>query len=409
MLPESSRKSTATGRMEKTERVETTMKRTKAATKLKRPCRKIISPEAGSLYDILHDHASIALYAPPISWTDLHTQVLGCRFIQHLPTDNTPSLSTPYSPLGSQHSQMEQDVHKLLNDLTNPYSTLLNRNSSIRNAFKKLFPYQLSETYSDLSIRFGDKHYRTGVRCQAVWKPYKRLHSFNSATTCSSSSSEGSDNSMCIRAPFDTPVLAYLDRRNLHRIRTNCYRVLPRPDGTFNFVIYRLHQMRSEKLLPENPNEDQYILAIMLAMAQQHVYGSLMTGAGFAPKDVQVGVLTVGDDDKSFMAYKCVVPAAFLSMFHEPSKAPRGNAEVTIEYQHVPMWPVHNLKARLVHALGEEIIRKVDPEAMQSFMTESLSSSQEVDFETSSSTVREQVAAIFQNFGKGESPYLRCQ
>ncbi|KAF3070365.1 hypothetical protein GL218_00335 [Daldinia childiae] len=108
----------------------------------------------------------------------------------------------------------------------------------------------------------------------------------------------------------------------------------------------------------------------MLAMAQQHVYGNMFTGEGFSPKDVDVRVLTVSKDDNSFVVYSSVVPTAFLTMFHEPGKSPRGNAKVTINYQHVPIWPVLGLKERLGQALGRDLIGEFDVDRIETFEDE---------------------------------------
>lgn len=64
------------------------------------------------------------------------------------------------------------------------------------------------------------------------------------------------------------------------------------------------------------------------------------------------------------------MPAAFLTMFHEPHKTPKGDSEVKIGYTHVPVWPVLGLKERLGQALGREVVGDFDPHNMETFPDE---------------------------------------
>ncbi|KAI0852023.1 hypothetical protein F5Y00DRAFT_228443 [Daldinia vernicosa] len=336
-------------------------------------CCKVLSPGIGSLYDILHDHASTALYVPPLCWTEFHTQVLGCRFMQQ-PPQTTPVPSSPSSPSRkSQHPKVPQTVvhiSRTLDIIMKKGIPTYEQNEAMKSVLNDLFPGQLSPTdLSSLTLRCGKDRYISGVRCQALYKDLISSHSFESTTTCSSDVSiiniEGDT-----RAPYNPPILAYLDLDYLNHIRRNCFRVSSGPNGSFNGPIHRLQKIRSEKLIPKNPNEDQYILATILAMAQQHVYGNMFTGEGFVPKDVEVRVLTVSKNDESFVVYSSVVPTAFLTMFHEPGKSPQGNTKFTINYQHVPIWPVLGLKERLGQALGKDLIGEFDIDRIETFQDE---------------------------------------
>ncbi|KAI1373848.1 hypothetical protein F4677DRAFT_190599 [Hypoxylon crocopeplum] len=356
-------------------------------------CHKIISPEVGSLYDLLHDYASISLYLPPVAWTDFHKQVLGCRFVQ-LPPQNipTPSSSSPRiaPPIRTPQTVISigRDVSYLMEGL-NAYTRL----QAMKSVIDTLYPSSLWSTPARLTMRCGKDQLSGAVRCQAMWK--KRKEGLETASISSFSSSEDST----VEAPYDTPVLAYLDLGNLDDARGKCYRIPHCPNGSPNFPIYRLHMTRSRKLIPKNPDEDQYILATMLAMAQQHVYGSMFSGRGFAPKDVQVRVMTTSSKDESFIVYSSVVPAAFLSMFHEPHKAPRGDARVIIEYQHVPVWPVLGFKERLGRALGKDIVgEEFDETHMESFESQTPSNA-----EGGSYSLKEEMDDVFKTFGKGDA------
>ncbi|KAI0843539.1 hypothetical protein F5Y06DRAFT_255224 [Hypoxylon sp. FL0890] len=367
--------------------MKTRRKRTYHRTK----CSKIISPEVGSLYDILHDHATISLYVPPLCWTDLHTQVLGCRFVPR-PPQNTPT-PTPFTSSTLQASSQPQSpkmvfqgtwpdtvvsISRSLDTIMDPNTSRPMRTKRIKSLMKQLFPGHLNETTPELTIRCGRNRYLDAVRCHGMWKKPMALQSFASATTRSSGSlgESSTTKDMISQLSLNKPVLAYLDRRHLNYVRRSCFRIPPYPDGSINIPVHRLQELRSRKLIPKNPDEDHFILAIMIAMAQQHVYGSVYYGTNFAPKDVQVRVLTVSDEDHSFIVYTSVIPAAFLAMFQELDKAPPGNAKITIQYQRVPVWPVLGLKERLGQALGRDLVGEMDTSRIETYLDELLNPSQ---------------------------------
>lgn len=337
--------------------------------------RKPISPEIGSLYDILHDHATIPLYVLPIGWTELHKQLLGCHFVQ-LPPQATPipsgSVSSRIRPLSYRAPREIIDMGRDIDTIMGPGIIALMKTQAVRNVLETAFPGRFSPMASDLTIWCGGKQYTCAVRCQAMWKKacesdlsdLPTLHSVSSTSTYGSNASESSFASKSengiIRAPFDTPVLGYLNLDYLNHVRRKCYRIQLCPDGSPNIPIQQLHQLRSRKLIPQKPLEDQYILAIALAMAQQHAYASISTQEGFAPKNIPVRILVTSEAEATFIVYSCVVPIALLTLFHEPAQTPLGDLRVIIRYQHVPVWPILGLKERLGQALGKDIVGDFD-------------------------------------------------
>ncbi|KAI1444341.1 hypothetical protein F5Y02DRAFT_180218 [Annulohypoxylon stygium] len=340
--------------------------------KRKRRIRKIISPEVGSLYDILHDHATKSLYISPLGWTDLHTQVLGCRFAPQ-PSQTTPTPTPQSSQSQPRTSDLVMFIGRTLNNLMDPLQTQQATDRSIQNLLTLLYPEHLSPVNSDLNIRCGRGRFLGSLRCQAAWKKSEESSSFDSITTCSSSLRE----TPASQTPMHAPVLAFVDRKTLNFARKSCFRARPLPNGSLNVPIHRLHELRTAKLFPKNPDEDQYILATMLAMAQRHVYTNIYTGHGFEPKDVELRVLSISEEDSSLIVYKSIVPAAFLSMFNDPSKAPRGDAKFTIQYQRVPVWPILGLKERLGQALGQGIVGEIDMDHIETYQPEPFPESQE--------------------------------
>ncbi|KAI1206230.1 uncharacterized protein F4807DRAFT_440401 [Annulohypoxylon truncatum] len=370
-----------------------TMEVTETKIKRKRRIRKIISPEVGSLYDILHDHATKSLYISPLGWTDLHTQLLGCRFVPQ-PSQTTPT-PTPVSsqPRASQPqtSDLVVSIGRTLDDLMDPLRSGLPTDKSVQNLLAFLYPGQLCSVNPDLNIRCGRGRLLGSVRCQAVWKK-REASSFESMTTCSSSFQE----SPVTPIPTHVPVVAFIDLHTLSFARKSCFRVRALPDGSLNVPIHRLHELRTAKLFPKNPDEDQYILAAMLAMAQRHVYTNIYTGYGFAPKDVELRVLSVSHEDQSLIVYKSIIPAAFLGMFDDFSKAPRGDAKVTIHYQRVPVWPILGLKERLGQALGQNLVGEINVDRMETYQDEPWSYSQDSDDMLEKEIEEEDWATTFQ-------------
>ncbi|KAI1257903.1 hypothetical protein MGN70_000948 [Eutypa lata] len=336
-----------------------------------RPRRKHIVPEVGSLFDLLHDHATTSLFLLPICWTDLHIQLLGCRFTQ-LPAQKTPTPSQTKSPRRSKRTpptvvNIARDLNTLLApDLTGPIGPYT---LALKNILFALFPTHLfiAKTCADFNIRFGSRCYLRAVRCQVIWKhPDSDTRSFDSATTCSNRSGSQFVGSMN-RTPVNDPlILAYVSRIHLNHVRRNCYRVLSGPNRLYNGPVHRLQSLRSRMLLPKNEDEDQYILAVIIALAQQSAYGN----GEFTPKDVKVRVLTTSEEDESFVVYTATVPAGFLRMFHEPEKAPQGDTEIRIDYTQVPIWPVLGLKERLGQALGSEVVGDFDASNMETYEAE---------------------------------------
>ncbi|KAH9896226.1 hypothetical protein F4778DRAFT_259525 [Xylariomycetidae sp. FL2044] len=328
--------------------------------------RQPISPEAGSLWGILCHHSGKSLFVPPICWTELHKQLLRCRFAQ-LPAQRSPRPSSSPSPSPRRSHQIPPTVVKIGRELDilftvdGSYNTLI-KTRSMRTVLSTLFPTHLSgvKVGSEMDLRFGNRAYRNAVRCQSLWKkPDSTLFttSFDSTTTLTSSRSASQlFASMTVDTSNDAPILAYVSRSHLNHIRKNCFRVMRGPNRALNEPVYRLQSLRSKILIPKNPDEDQFFVAVMIAMAQQAVYGDVSRGTDFAPRDVEVRLLTLSEGDSSFLVYTATVPAALLMMFHEPHKAPQGNTELDINFTQVPVWPVLGLKERLGKALGSDIV-----------------------------------------------------
>jgi hypothetical protein len=128
--------------------------------------------------------------------------------------------------------------------------------------------------------------------------------------------------------------------------------------------------LRSKNLLPTNPDEDSYFLAIMISMAQRSAYADMRSGTGFVPRNVKVRVLTVAEEENAFIVYTATIPTAFLSMFHTPNRASIGNSQIKVEYAQVPVWPVLGFKERLGKALSADVVGGFDGIPMDTYEDE---------------------------------------
>ncbi|KAI5920357.1 hypothetical protein F4810DRAFT_702940 [Camillea tinctor] len=354
----------------------TTTTTTTTTTKHKKMRRRHLVPEIGSIYDILHDHAGTSLFVLPICWTDLHLRLLGCRFVQ-MPPQKTPIPCTTTSPRRS--PKAPPTVVTLGSNLDILVSTdgskpVMTKNRALKQILSVLFPNHLSrpKAGTELPMRFGRHYYAKALRCQAIWTPVDTSAlSFNSATTWTSSRTANQlMASMSVNAPSDAPVLVYVSRSHLNHVRRNCFRVLSGPNRLYNGPVHRLQMLRSRGLIPKNLDEDSYFVAIMIAMAQQYVFDNTVHPTAFTPRDVQVRVLTVSEDDNAFIVYTGTVSAGILSMFHQPHKAPASDAHVKIEHTQVPIWPVLGLKERLGQALGSDLVGDFDGVSMDTYEDE---------------------------------------
>ncbi|KAH8677289.1 hypothetical protein BX600DRAFT_121529 [Xylariales sp. PMI_506] len=343
-----------------------TMKATSEEKRCRRRRQLCTVPQRGSLWDIMHDHQGISLFVLPICWTDLHTRLLGCRFTSLSPQP-TQYLTPPHTYSSTLYG-LERDISTIVS-LETPRN-ILTKTRALRSIMSTLFPTHLSKPKSgaELDLRFGKRLYPKAARVQVLWKHPDATMSFDSATTWTSSRSTSQlMASMHVNTGSDAPILAYVSRSNLDHIRRNCFRIIGGPNKSYNWPVHRLQSLRSKNLIPSNPDEDPYFLAVIIALAQQAVYTDVSKSNIISPRTVKVRILTTAEEDEAFIVYTATVPAAFLMMFHEPDKAPAGDAEIKVDYTQVPLRPVLGLKERLGDVLGREVVGDFDPLNIDTF------------------------------------------
>lgn len=143
------------------------------------------------------------------------------------------------------------------------------------------------------------------------------------------------------------------------------------PNRSYNGPVHRLQALRSKNLMPDNQDEDQYFVAAIIALAQQAVYADVQARRTlFIPRDVEVRIITVSEEEECFIVYSAIVPAACVEKFDEPSKAPPSEAKFDIKHTRVPVWPVLGLKERLGHVLGRELVGDFNEHGMDTYEDE---------------------------------------
>ncbi|PSR80843.1 hypothetical protein BD289DRAFT_53427 [Coniella lustricola] len=343
---------------------------------------RIIRPEPGSLYDIMHDHAGESLYVIPLCWTDAHARLLGAKFI-----DCDPILR-PFPDLDRHPSRYPQHPSPVAQELTKNLTAILSQPPAkssahcITKVMDTLFelPSLSAKTGVDLDCHFGPLTVEHAVRGVVMWTPWSTL---DIGLCCIPNNVEKEIPD--VTASFYTdvsqpsyrtslPVIAFVNRSHLAFVRRNLYRVAPRSGRANhqNVPVANLQRLRSKRLVPAKADHDSFIVATMLAMAQSRCYppGSRFPSRNSsfrssqsteAPsedepqqpvfRDVPVIILSQDSDTAEFVVYKAVVSTSFLKRFAEPTKAPVAKGGLEIEVTRVPVWPVLGLKERLAQAM----------------------------------------------------------
>lgn len=345
----------------------------------------------------MHENQGESLFIIPICWQDQHARLLGVQWDHH------PVVRRPVPDFNSMSSKYPPRPTKVATDLSRDLTTVLASEPSplqiaaLKSVMSTLFPATLSRARSDLNleIRFGNQVLKRGVRVPIVWKQCdENSRSFDSASTKVASSygripgsSQQSFASQCTewsrsssQSWSDQPVLAFINRTHLHQVRNNLYRVMPGPNNSVNVPVDNLQKLRCKRLIPQNADQDSYLVAIMLALAQWQCYpqrsrrssrwSSQNPSQASQPgqeasvpqpefRDVPVKIITQDQSAAEFVIYSAVVTAVFLERFACPSKAPKvadmRDAGLDIKVTRVQIWPVLGLKERLAKALGTEI------------------------------------------------------
>lgn len=367
--------------------------------------RCIRRPAENSIYDLIHENAGTSLFVRPICWTDLHSQLLGVRFVELARCDAPLPAHITGSPPSRGHMRPSESIKSLSRDLSNIMASPPKHPMVVSRSMRSILSTLWRDTFSqaallpELHIFFGGRLYRDAVRAQIMWAyptddDASGCTSFRTVSTRPASSFGTSSEPLSQELrPAGLPMLCYVGKAQLASIRKNIFRVVSGPNSSWNAPVHRLQQLRAKGLIPSNADEDAHFVGLFLAMAQQHFY---TTARPAAPKnsqyssrrsnnregkgvplrdfhDLELRILSHDSDTAELIVYKGYVSTRFLQWFHEPCKTPedeKGQAGVPgikVEYAKVPVWPILGLRERLGKALGKELVGAFDPEDIETW------------------------------------------
>ncbi|KHN94738.1 uncharacterized protein MAM_07334 [Metarhizium album ARSEF 1941] len=326
-------------------------------------------PAIGSLHDVLRRDNSTEWLVSPEYWTDKHSQVLGADF-EELPPFNVPVPQYIPGAYPSRGDSCRSSTVKLLDGLLSdslPNGSESGDEKAIGSIVAILWPYALPGFYHGLMlpIFLGDCYHPEAVLLPMAWP-------------CPPESSLPSD-----FAPSPGPdghpmrAMCYITKDRLAAMRREL--IFPEAyDEAYDPITSRVYRLKAKARMPANSNHDPYLVAMFLAMAQDHFHQvppsahrrrqrSGIPSAGPAFKDLKLRILLHDTQTRELIVHTGHITSNFLEYFYDPHNVPtstqgQGDAlGMKIQYTRVPMWPVIGLKERLGMALGEDLVGQFDP------------------------------------------------
>ncbi|KAK3388661.1 hypothetical protein B0T20DRAFT_457251 [Sordaria brevicollis] len=376
-------------------------RRRKRTIPRKRKVPVVYRPDEGSIYDIMHDNQGKSLYVLPVCWTDLHASLLGASFTEGAPIvtpvpEPIPGRWLDPSPLAR---QLTDQLHTLVRSEAS-MTRIFCKNMAMKNAMAIFFPDRLAnpKMNAELDIYFGHRVFRKAVRIPCLWKT-PNASSFATIPTLPNNSfcvpENPNDSFYAPNSPYEPqkpeivqetpnmPILAYINKSQVAFIRQNLFRVVQTPDNV-NAAVASLQALRSKHLIPADADQDPYLVAMMVSMAQARFYPDVpcsqksdsqqstrsSNGRPFLmgkPDFVDTKVTIIAHDEgmensPRFLVYTATVTADYMERWlyplkvPQPSKKAKKQISLDITMTPVPFWPILGLKERLARALGQDIV-----------------------------------------------------
>ncbi|KAJ4415819.1 hypothetical protein N0V85_002555 [Neurospora sp. IMI 360204] len=338
----------------------------------------------------MHDNSGKSLYLLPICWTDLHATLLGASFTEGAPIVTPVPETVPGRWLDPSllARQLTDQLHTLIRSETS-MTRIFCKNMAMKNAMGIFFPDRLAnpKMNAELDIYFGQRVFRKAVRIPCLWKT-PNASSFTTIPTVPNDSfyvpnSPQEPQLELLQQTPNMPILAYINKSQLALIRQNLFRVIQTPFNP-NESVASLQALRSKHLIPADVDQDPYIVAMMVSMAQAHFYQevsysqksdsqqSTRSGNGkpfeiAEPKFEDTKVTVIAHDEgiennPRFLVYTATVTADYMERWLYPLKVPQSSKKakkqinLDITMTPVPFWPILGLKERLARALGKNIV-----------------------------------------------------
>ncbi|KAH6680011.1 hypothetical protein F5X68DRAFT_263687 [Plectosphaerella plurivora] len=334
----------------------------------KRRVRQAYEPVAGSFCSILHEYAGETLFAKPIMWTDTQLSAFGIKFVQLPPCQKPRPVSSEAWKQPTQSTRllrMNGCVEMVLNPrrpITTDQSVFTSpRMSGLGGMFDIMYPGR--------TIRpAGGKNHMFSL---FIWgAPYPHL--------CHLEGFWRDESSKVTMAFLDKPLLESTRKFRMFSV----YKPRAGPENT---AVKSLVAKRVSLVLPKDPDQDPFLAAAFIAMAQDRFYPATPESKGMTGKitkrqfrdrpmpkfaDTKLRILTT-NGNQTFSVYTTTVTAKVLTALHHPTaeelRSGPDDHTMDIEHTKVDVFPLLGLKERLARALGEDLVGEVNLDGMELF------------------------------------------
>jgi hypothetical protein len=334
----------------------------------KRRARQAFQPVAGSFCSILHEHAGESLFIKPLMWTNAHLSAFGIKFVQLPPCQKPRPVSSEAwkQPTMSTRLLRMTGCLDLVLSPRRPIGAEQSVFSSPRmNGLGGMFDIM----YPGRTIRpAGGKNHMFSL---FVWgAPYPHV--------CHLEGFWRDESSRIAMAFLDKPLLESTRKFRMFSV----YKPRAGPENT---AVKSLVTKRVKLVLPKDPDQDPFLAAVFIAMAQDRFYPATPESKGMTGKitkrqfrerpmpefvDTKLRIMAT-NDDQTFSVYTTTVTAKVLTALHHPTaeelRSGPNDHIMAIEHTKVDIHPLLGLKERLARALGTDLVGEVDLDGMELF------------------------------------------
>ncbi|KAL2753230.1 hypothetical protein ACRALDRAFT_1065430 [Sodiomyces alcalophilus JCM 7366] len=299
------------------------------------------SPEPLSINAVLREHHRTRLYVSPLKWTADHLQLLGCHFTSRpLASESSTGSDVPDASIeGTEGQLMAAGVSNISQDTVVEAATHILSTRS--NEIKTLYVQAILDAHGFHYAHIGSVRPRPPP---AVYTHFQ-LPLYFHRRVVTTLRLEGVFS--CSSTP-NVPCLGYIDLKNLGVRRDKSIK-LSSTTSRANWPIARLRARHRRRIRPAQEEEDPYIVAVLIALAQQQQSRFVAEGKAAAGVDATIAVhlFALPTDGQSLYFYAARIPLAFLDGLDHPSRHfPGGSFHVP--YHCIPL----TSKVKMIRGLG---------------------------------------------------------
>ncbi|KAL7794504.1 hypothetical protein V8C37DRAFT_375800, partial [Trichoderma ceciliae] len=275
-----------------------------------------------SIRQIARLYAGEQIIVSPITWTGRHIELLRCSFTDPIFLSSNTELKFP----------PEHDGH-----------------AYVKGYLRSWMKY----TYRQKSLQ----RLLTAPECPLRSRPSValRFDRISKKLPCTLFYYQGEGNALMVP---EQPVAAYTDLGELENMRKDtlrCYKAT-----RHNPLCDTIWQNRWKRLNPPQPLHDPYIIALLIAVAQEkqnHLYKANFMPEPH-PKFFSSQVLCSFKSKEYLHLYTANISSSLLDMFDNSSVSPPAPISIPIQIRAIPILPEHTLRARLLGLLCPSYLPK---------------------------------------------------